>query len=179
VGMDMMIMVIWTNEGRIETENAKKVIRERLRNEDRRDVMGWLNEWVGNENMDPLTVEVILADPSCKELWVEKMGAAFDHGFEEFKGTFESREVSTVQCGPLVGYVTGGATWGDSPTSVWDEWNAFLFDEDMGYGNPYGRECYEALGFVSFRNDYVSVGSMVADITISRKTSDHVSVSLP
>lgn len=167
MGADMLLSVIWTRKGEINIENAVKTIKEAALLEKDPDMIALLNSFTGNAHAgDELAVEVMLvSNDGTKEAWAEEIAQSYRMYFNTLKESLGSREVVEIHLGDLVGYATGGMSWGDTPTDCMNTWDGLLFDSDPEWGNPYADMCYASLGFVSFSGNG-EYGQPVASITV-------------
>lgn len=171
MGADMLLSAIWTYKGQIDIENAVKVVRETALAETDPDMISALNSFAGGDYIeDELAIEVMLvSNDGTKEAWADEIAENYRTHFLQLEKTLNSREVVELHLGDLVGYVTGGMSWGDTPTDAMDVWGSLLFDSDPDYGNPYGDICYASLGFVTFGGSS-QYGQPVATVTVEKQS---------
>lgn len=85
---------------------------------------------------------------------------------EDLKSSLDSREVTTIGGKDLVGYATGGMSWGED-TDAASLWNRLLFDDDPEYGvNPYTNLLFYSLFVIPHflaKEDFQAMQKKIAD----------------
>ena len=169
MGADMMLDILWTKDGKIDKEYAEVKLKELILAETDLEVLNQAHNYLFNKDIDPLVLAVIT------QIEGRTICALLLRGYMEkiyaLESSFQSKEVTTVHLSQdIIGYATGGLSWGESPTQTQEDWSQFLFSGENGdgNGNPYGYAIYEML-FIDFAwkpND-TSLSHLVAIVSLS------------
>lgn len=180
MGADLILSTLWTDGRELDSNLAKKLVREALLNEQDETNLVRAASFTGTP-LDELSAAVVAADPEAQASWRGKLADAYDKTIDEFISSLSNRDVTTVRIGPLLGYATGGMSWGDDPSDTYTEWERFFADgdspwntddEDEPSGNPYGGLIFRTL-FLSWNGDYALPGDRyVAGVTFETKTAE-------
>jgi hypothetical protein len=171
MGADMTLDILWTKDGKIDKEYAEVKLKELILAETDVDVLNQAHLYLFGKEIDPLTLAVI------KQVEGKTICDSLVNGYMkriyELENSFNSQEVTTVRLGKdIIGYATGGLSWGDNPTEAQDDWYEFLFsgENDDDEGNPYGYAIYSML-FIDFawKPDDTSLSPFVATISLTEK----------
>lgn len=154
MGADLIVSVLWTDQEELKVSIAVDRIRASLAEYglDEVDELLVAHEFAFDSGVDELAVEVLRADPVALESFKERLLRGYEAKLEEFVAGLSSREVNKLAVpGGLWCYVTGGMSYGDSPTDAMDEWDAFLFrrkdSADAEFGelyNPFADAVFAA-----------------------------------
>lgn len=129
MGADMIAEILWTENGELAKDKTLQMLRAAIDAETDWDTLYEAARYA-NADVDELAREVILADPVANASWRAKIVDGYAQRIDELTQSFRSREVTTITLGPLIGYLSAGLSWGETPTEVMDEWNTILFDDD-------------------------------------------------
>lgn len=169
MGADMIATVLWTENGKLYKEQALAALRAVIDAETDYDMLYEAAVYVGAD-VDELAIEVILADPEADASWRAKILTGYEKVIDKLEESFRSRDVSTIALDPLVGYITGGLSWGDTPTDSMDLWEKILWEDDPdSRAHPYASVLYRHLlvrgpGWDTSQRP----GTTVAQITLTR-----------
>jgi hypothetical protein len=146
MGADMMHAVVWTVQGQIRSAEAFEAVSAAILAETDRETLKYAAEFAGRSPLEELAAEVALVDPEADRLYREAIIAGYQEVLNEFEDSLRGRDVSTITVGPLVGYLTGGMTWGDDPTDAYTHWYRLFDEPDMEWGgNPYRYLMFDAI----------------------------------
>jgi hypothetical protein len=151
MGADMTFEVLWTRNGKTYPAAAKNELKNLVSQETDPDTIKFLTwQATGNELDEKLYIDVMLCDPKLKETWAESIIEYYNNLIDEVESTLKSREVAALRIGKnILGYITGGMSWGDSPTEAFDSWfKLFREYDDDWCGNPYSEKIGKAYGLV-------------------------------
>lgn len=148
---NLLLAALWTVDGRVDPDAGKRLMRKKIAEETDVNIIYSMSERVKLNNS--LAVEVMLAEgldgPLRKEWNKRVMRDLWDPLIDEMMISLHtSPEVTNFRLGNLVAYMTGGMSGGEDPTDAWALWSTLLYDDDPDFGNPYGAECYTAMGFL-------------------------------
>jgi hypothetical protein len=168
MGADMVLFTLWSETKDPTSSEAVKAVRKALQAENDLEALNRAAGFVGAD-LDDLATAVVVADPAAMKSWKQKIVTGYHEAIDNFLDTLTNRDVTTIHVGSLIGYSTGGLTWGDSPTDTYDAWARFLeaTDENDEPLNPYGALIYDAL-FVTWSERYTSPGGRFVRTTIHR-----------
>jgi hypothetical protein len=176
MGADMLLFVLWTDGKEVTGESAKAAVRKAIHAETDAKVLERAAHYV-SAGLDELANAVVNVDPAANHSWREKIAVGYDDKIDHIIATLSHRDVTTVHAGPLVGYATGGPSWGDSPTETFDEWDTFFSGEDSeGLISVYGGIIHGEM-FLGWNGDYADPGDRyIADLVLKTKEADIVAV---
>jgi hypothetical protein len=128
MGADMITWTLWAEtDPTTRADEVLAAVGEALAAADLADLLATAR-FVGIE-LDDLTVQVLRADPTTHADFAAKTTIAYGPVLEDFLDTFTGRGVNTMRLGPLTGFVTGGLSYGDSPTDTYNRWETFFTSE--------------------------------------------------
>lgn len=155
MGGEMSLFVLWSNGKPIDKKTVMKKLAAAIINEADQGRLDEAAYFVGVE-CGPLERAIIRANPETGGVWKDQIVAGYKKAVTNFLRSLDNRDVTQIHLGSLIGYATGGASWGDTPTETYDEWSNF-FDsgedetleeddrEDYGPFNPYADFLHELM----------------------------------
>lgn len=178
MGADMILSTLWRKreEGEnIDVEAALQKMFEILREEENKDTFVKAFAYATGkdlEDIEPLVAEVMWEckkqDFGIQETY-DTIIESYRKVIERLKSSLTCREVTEIWIPGLIGYTTGGPSWGEN-TETGSFWNTFLFDTDPEYArHPYADELYNAI-FIDPSTFYKEQSKILTDETEKSKT---------
>lgn len=154
MGADLALLTIWTEGGTLDVDRGVAAVTEALSAESDSEALAAAADFTGCAPPHALAEAVISADPAADQAWRTAIAEGYRQRLEALaKGLRYSRDVVTIDLGPVVGYATGGFTWGDDPSETFTEWMEMFFQEEWRDWdtNPYAEVLRDAM-LVRFEN---------------------------
>lgn len=129
---------------------VRKLLRSLIDAEpwDSENLVAAVDEWLQIGAGDELAEAVLEVDEAAQRQRRDTIYHEAAKRLEAFESSLSgARDVNAFTFGDLHLWVTGGTTWGDSPSESYDVWNLLFFDTDYS-GCPWGDELYHAYGFI-------------------------------
>lgn len=155
MGADMILSTLWRKReeaNNIDVGTVVKKMLEVLKKEEDKDTFVRAFAYATGKDFDdiePLVAEVMW---ECKKQNSDEIQETYNtmlNFYRDIIGKLERslvcREVAEIWTPGLIGYTTGGLSWGED-TDTGQFWNTLLFDTDPEYArHPYADELYNAI----------------------------------
>lgn len=166
MGADMIVSGMWF-DGEPKVEQAKAAIAEAIRTEPYAHVLEaaadfMLIELYDDEHMGEL-IEAVAANEGVTSQARARLVSNYHDLLDEFAATLDSREVAWWSYGSVRLYLTGGMSWGDSPSEAMDVWDRVFWDEE----NPYAHLLRVAMGLCTASDRPEHAGQPVVEISVT------------
>lgn len=164
MGADLLVSVLWSDGKPLSADKGIAAVREVLFVETDLEILNAAAEFVGLKGLDDLTAAVLLADEDARISYCEKILSGYKETIETFIDRLNSRQVNQIHFGDCIGYVTGGMSWGDSPTDVFEEWEQLFYNDEESGGswNPYKNTLYKSF-FIAPNKQWAMAGDVTVD----------------
>lgn len=152
MGADMTLFVLWAEKGVVDHAKALELVSAAIQAESDGDILDLAAKFVGVP-LEPLAREVVRVEPATGSAWRDAIVAGYATAITNFKTSLRHRDVTQIFVGDMIGYSTGGVSWGDAPTETYSEWSQFFqensddeYDEyDDLIVNPYSDLIHDAM----------------------------------
>ena len=169
MGADMSVWNIWLtdaqrskwykNESPFDTEAIIQELDTMLRNEKDKEVFTKLYEMSSALADEALVFETLWSlhnsenqeDKILLEPFYESIKDAHRQMIKDITDSLNSNDVTMLHIPGYVEFITGGLSWGDSPTETHELWYSLLGDNEEG-PNPYAAWLESKISVVPFAN---------------------------